>query len=119
ALGSLPLMPWLSHVLTTSPAPVGSGEKAVTLDLFCLLAFKHAWGIGLEYSLGAETGAFLKGPSIGSFSTGLLRWAHLALLGIGLFAFINLWRERKSLVVPPPLRMHLWGMLIGIGLFQI
>jgi hypothetical protein len=118
AIGLLPLLPWASHLATT-PEARPAAEKVVTLDLFFLLAFKNAWGVGLDYSLGEETGAFLRGPTVAGISTGLLRWSHLALIGLAVYGAYRLWLERNSLVVPPLLRLHFWGTLIGAGLFQL
>jgi hypothetical protein len=116
ACGLLPMLPWARQLLTHRPAM--AGQKVISLDYF-LLAFKNAWGLGLDYSLGSEMGIFLDGPVVAGRSTGLLRATQVALWILVPIALFLLWRDRRSLRFPAFFAPCVWGVLIGGALLHL
>jgi hypothetical protein len=113
--GALPMMPWLRHQWAQGFA--GGGHREISLGLFGH-GLKHAWGLGLDYSLGHDTARFLDGPMIGGVSTGLVKAAHVALIALALYGGVVLWIDRRSLSMPATLRLPALGTLVGIGMLQ-
>jgi hypothetical protein len=109
ATGALPLLPWFAFVL--SPEGKSTGGYTVSLRFF-LDAFLSAWGLHLRYSLRKNFGQFLRWPEVFGHDSWIVALAHAALLGIAVLCAIVLFRKRRSIVVPPEVRIH----AIAIGL---
>src|SRR5262249_10237613 len=114
ALGALPLVPWIRAA--SFGAAAGGGIMPPDL---AVLAFKYAWGLGLDETLGVETPAFLDGPTIAGVATGLDRIASFALAALAVAALVGLWRHRGRRRLPSILRPLAWGALAGGVLLQL
>jgi len=115
-LGVLPLFPWMWNELHRGAQAREEFHQSVE---FFLLAWKYAWGVGLDYSLGKETAAFLAGPWLAGVGTGLLRGIQVTLWILSLYAAATAFRNRHSITFPIAQRPLLWGVLIGGSLFQL
>ena len=117
ALGALLLLPWLAFVLSPEAVhPQGAGHFSLQ---FFTDALRHAWGLGLEYSLGRHYKLLLRGPEIAGVKTHLAAAARYGLLGLLLLAAVLRVRERRD-GVPEVVRIYLGCVLIaGLALYAL
>src|SRR5579862_1819144 len=115
-LGVLPMFPWIWLELHRGWHPPGHGTVSLS---FLAHAYTIAWGLGLDDALGADTGAFLAGPTVGGHSTWLVFALQTALLALATYGTLLAWVDRRSRPFPIQQRPLLWGALIGGGLLQI
>src|SRR5262249_12736271 len=106
--------PWLRAASFSAAA--GGGIMPPNL---AVIAFKYAWGLGLDEPLGFETPAFLDGPAIAGIATGLDRLASFALAALSAASLVGMWRHRQRMILPAILRPLAWGALAGGVLLQL
>jgi hypothetical protein len=103
----LPLLPWLRFVL--SPEARQVSHAAQLSFKFFPDALRHAWGLGLEYSLQRDYRALLQGPELAGLSTHLAqaaRYGLLLLLVWGVLTQLRRALQHKSLRAPEPIATY-------------
>jgi len=111
ALGALLLVPWLGFLLSPEAQHVASARH-FSLRFF-VEAVRHAWGLGLEYTLGKSYKELLLGPEIAGVQTHLAAAARYALLGLLPVALLLRGREVLQLRIPEPVRTYAGCVLIA------
>ncbi len=102
ALGTLPMLPWLIHLLTQPSArPINPHRWVHAFELkFWIRWFTESFGLGIDYTFGPYFREFLSYPLLAgrpTYLVGLLHWivGGIALLMLGR-AGISLWRRRDQ-----------------------
>lgn len=110
ALGAVPLMPWLAHVL--GPAATSGSGRVWSLRFFWD-AFMSTWGLSLRYSLHKHFGEFLRGPYVFGVKTWLTGFAHIALGLLAIGCAVVLLRRLRSLELSRELRIYACAVIAG------
>ena len=110
AVGALPLLPWLAHLV--SPDAASSNARVVSLRFFWD-AFMGTWGLSLRYSLKKHFGEFLRSPELFGVQSWLVGLAHIALALLAIGCVIVLARRRKSLELSRELRIYAGTVIAG------
>ena len=110
AIGALPLLPWAAFVFSADAKSTGS---YVVSARFFLDAFLNAFGLHLRYSLRKNFGEFLRWPEVFGHTSWLVALAHAGLLLLAGLCVIVVIRKRRSIAVPPEVRVHALSILIS------
>ncbi len=102
ALGSLPLLPWLVHLLRhPSERPINPHRWVHAVEMkFWIRWFTEPFGFGIDYTFGPYFREFQRYPLVFGRPTYLVASLHLFLAGAALVllsrAVLALWRQRSD-----------------------
>lgn len=102
AVGAIPLLPWLSYMLTREPHEAARDLRFehIVEGKFWLRWITDPFGISLHYSLENDFGDFLRYPLVGGTPTYLVLALHVALVALAVVMISRsgyyLWQKRAD-----------------------